>query len=246
MTGRLLYTLAHSALGAIVTHALVSEAGTHVVSVESGELLVWDLATRAVISSERILNIRQVRFSKSQDKVLAVSSSGAGGSFMGQAVVRTFPAGSPILELEWPFRKFVEVVWTADEDMIVCYGWDKLKPTMFVFSAADGAAISRFPVKYPGMKEAHRLVPLPDRPGTVALVDAGQAALLEVTSRRFLRSVPGWDGQCSSDGRFGLFAPPSGGMDLLDLRTGAIVRTLIPKVAEGIFEVIAIFNATNE
>ena len=35
-------------------------------------------------------------------------------------------------------------------------------------------------VKYPGMKEAQRLVALPDRPSTVALVDPAQAALLEV------------------------------------------------------------------
>ena len=35
-------------------------------------------------------------------------------------------------------------------------------------------------------------------------------------------------------------------MDILDLRSGAVVRTLIPKISEGIFDVIAIFNQTNE
>ena len=35
-------------------------------------------------------------------------------------------------------------------------------------------------------------------------------------------------------------------MDLLDLRTGQVVRTLIPKIAEGIFDVIATFTKTNE
>ena len=35
-------------------------------------------------------------------------------------------------------------------------------------------------------------------------------------------------------------------MHLLDLRTGAIIRTLIPKLAEGIFDVIAMFSRTNE
>ena len=37
-----------------------------------------------------------------------------------------------------------------------------------------------------------------------------------------------------------------GGMDIIDLRTGHVVRTLIPKIAEGIFDVIAMFTKTNE
>ena len=35
-------------------------------------------------------------------------------------------------------------------------------------------------------------------------------------------------------------------MEMLDLRTGKVCKTLIPKVAEGIFDVLAVFNATNE
>ena len=53
-------------------------------------------------------------------------------------------------------------------------------------------------------------------------------------------------GCCSKDGRYGLFSPSRGGLDLLDLKYGNVVRTLIPKVAEGIFNVIAQFNETDE
>ena len=35
-------------------------------------------------------------------------------------------------------------------------------------------------------------------------------------------------------------------MEILDLRSGQVVRTLIPKIAEGIFDVIAMFSQTNE
>ena len=45
----------------------------------------------------------------------------------------------------------------------------------------------------------------------------------------------------------GLYAPSRGGLDILDLRHGGtVLRTLIPKIAEGIFTVICKFNATNE
>ena len=49
-------------------------------------------------------------------------------------------------------------------------------------------------------------------------------------------------GCCSKDGRYGIFAPSRGGLDLLDLRHGNVVKTLIPKTAEGIFNVICQFN----
>ena len=47
-------------------------------------------------------------------------------------------------------------------------------------------------------------------------------------------------------GRYGLYAPAKGGLDLLDLHKGTVKRELIPKIAEGIFNVICKFNETNE
>ena len=49
-------------------------------------------------------------------------------------------------------------------------------------------------------------------------------------NKKFVRSIPQWGGSCSKDGRYGLYAPSRGGLDLLDLRHGTVVRTLIPKV----------------
>ena len=69
---------------------------------------------------------------------------------------------------------------------------------------------------------------------------------MDVKSKRYLRAIPKWGGFCSSDGRYGLYSPARGGLDMLDLRHGTVLRTLIPKIAEGIFNVICKFNATNE
>ena len=53
-------------------------------------------------------------------------------------------------------------------------------------------------------------------------------------------------GGCSKDGRYGIFAPSRGGLDLIDVRHGNVVKTLIPKTAEGINNVICQFNETDE
>jgi len=69
---------------------------------------------------------------------------------------------------------------------------------------------------------------------------------MDIKNKKFVRAIPQWGGECSSDGRYGLYAPSRGGLDMLDLRHNTILRTLIPKIAEGIFNVICKFNATNE
>ena len=70
---------------------------------------------------------------------------------------------------------------------------------------------------------------------------------MDIKNKRYVRAIRNWGGACSSDGRYGLYAPSAGGLDVLDLRHGGtVLRTLIPKVAEGIFTVICKFNATNE
>ena len=107
----------------------------------------------------------------------------------------------------------------------------------------------------------------------VALIDQDKGNIMDIKNKKYVRAIPVWGGACSSDGRYGtyfkiswlfiklllkniffylnlflgLYAPSRGGLDILDLRHGGtVLRTLIPKIAEGIFTVICKFNATNE
>ena len=73
MTGQLKYTLANSALGAIITHALVNEEGSYIVAAESGEVLYWDMATRGVVFQEKQPDVLQLFFYKGQTRCIAVS-----------------------------------------------------------------------------------------------------------------------------------------------------------------------------
>ena len=109
-----------------------------------------------------------------------------------------------------------------------------------------GEFLHKILVKYPNFKEVTMIVALPDKPAQVALIDQDKGNMIDVKNKKFVRSIPQWGGCCSKDGRYGLYAPSRGGLDLLDLRHGTVVRTLIPKIAEGIFNVICKFNETNE
>merc|ERR1711902_227415 len=91
------------------------------------------------------------------------------------------------------------------------------------------------------MGEVIKLVALPDKPSVVATIDVDKGNLIDIAQKKFIKSIPCWDGTCSKDGRYGLYAPATGGMDMLDLRTGKVCKTLIPKISEGIFLFFIIF-----
>ena len=150
---------------------------------------------------------------------LALSGLNA-GSQTGYLTSKSIPSGLNHLELEFPFRKFQPVIYTSEEDHLVCYGFEKMKHTLFIYSSKTGQLVATMVVKYTGFKEVLKIVALPDKPGVVALIDAEKGNLIDVVNRKFLRSISSWDGSYTKDGRFGLHAPPSGGMDILDLRTG--------------------------
>ena len=82
MTGKLKFKLANSALGAIITHAIVNEEGSHVVAAESGDLLYWDLNTKQVTFKDKQEDIQQIFFYKNQTKCIVVSKKGKKGQFL--------------------------------------------------------------------------------------------------------------------------------------------------------------------
>jgi len=54
-----------------------------------------------------------------------------------------------------------------------------------------------------------------------------------------------WTGQCTSDGRLGLYVSARGGLELIDMSSGHVVRTLIGRVAEGVFTTQTMFTSNN-
>jgi len=157
------------------------------------------------------------------------------------------PEGVSQWKFQYPFKEFKPIVITPDEVHIICYGWEG-QFNLYIHTIKSGALVHAIPIKYAGFKEVVKVVALPDKPTVVALIDVDKGNLMEILQEggKFMRSIPFWDGTCSKDGRYGLYAPCTGGMEMLDLRTGKVCKTLIPKVAEGIFDVLAVFNATNE
>ncbi len=53
--------------------------------------------------------------------------------------------------------------------------------------------------------------------------------------KKFVKTIQKWNGHATKDDKFGLYAPGRGGLEVIDLKNGKLVKVLIPKIAEGLY-----------
>lgn len=115
---------------------------------------------------------------------------------------------------------------------------------MYIYLSETGELCHKITLKpETNVKEINNIVPLTGRPYFVALLEGDRANLYDVKNKKWIKTIPSWNGVTTSNGRWGLSAPTRGGLDLLDMRLdGEIVRTFLPRMSLGIFTTNAIFN----
>lgn len=146
-----------------------------------------------------------------------------------------------------PGTAFRKAVVTADGQNIIVVTLDKcLRDCIGVYNATTGNHIHKVSLKGCNIKEVIFLVALPNKPNQIAVITTEKGSIIDIKSKRHVRSISKWGGNCTRDGKFGLYAPTRGGLELLELRKGTTVKTYIPKVAEGVFTVICMFTEGDE
>ena len=173
LTGKLKSKLAESALGAIVSHALVTDNGKYIVASESGFVLYWNVKEEKVTFKEEQKNILQVMLYDSKRKSIFVSKAnpqpGAVGELQTICIARAVPGGEQLFKFEFTYKNFKDIILTSDELYFVAYGYDKQKDTIFVNDATRGDFLYKILVKYPNFKEVTMICGLPDKPWQVSL-----------------------------------------------------------------------------
>lgn len=257
-SGHLLSKLSDSHLGAIVTHAEITSDGKYIVSSETGKFLVWNRVSEQVLYRDDQPGIQQLKILDGGERVLAISCANVnrtagdeGGDLIATAKVRSLPDGALQFSFEYPFRMvpgipFRNAVITSDSNHIVVVSVDKLnKDCVSVFNAT-GVYLHKVGLRSCNIKEVLTIIPMPSKPNHVAVISSEKGSMFDIKTKRHVRSIPKWNGSCTHDGKFGLFAPSRGGLEMLELRKGTTVKTFIPKVAEGVFTVICMFTEGDE
>jgi len=92
-----------------------------------------------------------------------------------------------------------------------------------------------------------RIVPVPAHPTRLGLLsdndNGGQ--VWDWRRKSLVVQLPHWTGQCTSDGRLGLYVSVRGALELIDMSSGYVVRTLIGRLAEGVFTTQTMFTTNN-
>uniref|UniRef100_A0A2H8TJ14 Guanine nucleotide-binding protein subunit beta-like protein n=3 Tax=Melanaphis sacchari TaxID=742174 RepID=A0A2H8TJ14_9HEMI len=256
-TGRLIQQLADNLLGAIVTQALITPDGKYIVCSESGNLLIWNRILCRVIFKQQQPGIQQIMLLDEATKCLTVSKQEeinveTQQNIDATAIVRSIPDGKCIYSFDYQVRnvtgmEFKELVVTADGLNLIALASDKgHREALHIFNASNGEYVTKIVLKQSGMKDIMFIVAMPHRANLVAVINPDKGMLFDIRTKKFLKSIPKWGGFCTKDGKYGLYAPTRGGLELLELKKGSSVKTFIPRVAEGVFTVICMFNKTDE
>lgn len=222
-TGRLLSRLADSPLGAIVTHAEISPNGRYIVSSETGKIIVWNRVTEQVLYKDDQPGIQQITLLEEGEKFLTVScqqfnSANQLGNeeqkLISKAIVRSLPHGDVLYKFEFSIKcvpgvPFRPAVVSADGASIIVSTLDKNgKDSLSVYNAENGTHIHKTSLRGCGVKEnVISVISLPHKASQVAVVTIEKGSIIDIKSKKYIRSVPKWDGSCTKDGRFGLYAP---------------------------------------
>ncbi len=229
--GQLLKTLANSAHSSIVTHAVITADGQFVVSAESGHILFWDVNQEKVLKSDPQREVLQLTLTDNDNKSLVLSKLGVNKS---RCVCRAMPEGETIYDFEYNMKKFKNVVVTCDGLFLVIPAFEKNSDVLSIYHAKSGGKMYDVTLKYSDYKEFHQLIAMPHDGHLVAMIDADKGTIYDIKKKHFVRSIRKWNGVCTRNGKFGLFAPNRGGLEVLDLKKGGTKHVLIPRIAEGV------------
>jgi hypothetical protein len=256
-TGRIIRKVSNTVLGAVVTQAALTADGKLLVTVECGCLMLWALGAATKHADKGLLvkdpvagEVVQLVLCGADTKLFVVSKQTVpdGDATVLSVEKRTLPQGEKAWSLEFPVTRVKPICLTPDESWLVGLAWEAQKPVIFVFHADSGEFLLQVPLKMASVKDVTAMVPVRDRHNTIALIEGDKAHMCDLKNRRFLKPIPSWTGQSTKDGRWGLSAPARGGLELLELGEGggAVARTLIPRGAQGVCTVHAMFTATDE
>ncbi|XP_014665918.1 PREDICTED: uncharacterized protein LOC106807919 [Priapulus caudatus] len=246
-TGRVRVRLAD---GGVVTHVATTSDARYVVAVQTERLLVWD-ARRSHRLKCRVptADVLQLLLVESSVILLLQGAPGDDDSVSpGVCCGLEIPRGRALFRFHYAYAAHRQGALTADGLFVVLLtsrpSGGAIARQLSVWHTATGEFIYGAKTRLQ-LRACSLVTTLPHRSCQVALVFPDECCVWDVAHRRALQSIPRWDGVCTSDGRWGLHAPSSGGLELLNLNTGTTELTLLRRSAEGVHRTRALFS-TND
>jgi hypothetical protein len=123
------------------------------------------------------------------------------------------PGGEMIYSFEYPVRSitgvpFKQAVITSDGQNLIVVAADKTnRDCVIVYNATNGNLVHRIPLKHCGIKDVGNLVAMPHKGHLIAVMTIDKGAVIDIKTKKHLRSIPKWGGSVTKEGKSGLYAP---------------------------------------
>jgi WD40 repeat protein len=240
--GKIKQSLCNNPHGAIFTCSALSTNGTHTISAESNRIVIWDMDETKVTfcgpAKPKEIQIKQITFINSDLNILCASLNTSAKL----VTIENYgiPDGEIYYEIEYNLKNasdYKNFVLTSDESLVVIFRNDKKSDLISVYQTENGSHLHNVKLQYPNYIYNGLALSRMNGENLICIVDNEKASIINVRERKFLRSVFKWNGKLTTDDKYGLYAPTRGGLEILDLNDGSKVKTLIPKVAEGVFDI---------
>lgn len=241
-TGKLVKTFISGSRNAIVSNAVITANGEYVISAESPKLLVWLMSKNTPVTDISVGDIQHIIMCENDTKAIVNTRMSIDKA---QCMCLTIPGCHVEYVFEYGIRKYRQPVLTKGGLYLAVPAFDKSGEVIGVYHGRTGARLYSLQLKYNNYTEYSHLVAMPHDSNLVAVIDGDKGNILDLKKKALVRSVPRWNGQVMQDGKIGMFAPARGGLELINLRNGKTTKTLIPKVAEGVFQVTTFFTQSN-
>ncbi|CAF3996682.1 unnamed protein product, partial [Rotaria sp. Silwood1] len=240
--------------------------GLFAASAESGNFVIYDIEERKTSFITPLTSVFQLLLHSAETMILVLTTESASATTVSSASlnapVNTSPNGETIRAISYgiPDGDLIyeivanmkrsnqpkKVIYTADDTYFVFIEEKKNTEILALYDPMTGEHVHNVKLSYPGYKEITLMVTIPKQPYLIGLIDSEKGIVMNVRDKKVHLTLPKWGGQISSDGKYGLYAPTRGGLEIFDFRNGKVVRTLIGKIAEGVFDVMTFFTPTNE
>ena len=165
-----------------------------------------------------------------------------------RAVSYAIPDGDLVYQISFNIKRMNQpkkAICTADDTYLIFIEEKKSNDVLSLYDPITGEHLHNVKLTYNGYKDIISMVTIPKQPHLIGLIDADKGVVMNVRDKKVHLTIPKWGGQISSDGKYGLYAPARGGLEIFEFRNGKVVRTLIGKVAEGVYDIITFFTPTN-
>ena len=237
--GKLLKTFGTTTSTSVITEAVITNDGKYVCAAETSNIVIWDVSNDAAIKTLPMRETQKLISNEFDTRLIAIAKQGIG---KGACACYSLPEGDQIYRFEYGLKDYKNGVVTCDGSFLAIPGTDKSGDILGVYHAKTGTHLYNLQLKYSNYKPITKIISMPHDPNQIALIDDEKGNVLDLKKKTLVRSVNRWNGCVTQNGKHGLFAPSRGGLEYIELKHGKTTKTLIPRVAEGVFSINVMFS----